>query len=91
MCSVLCATIRNETAMTELAYLPELGHDIRMIFLNHLTKKLLKHDLGRLNDAEGDGRKWIPYTLVYKAEETPRISLCVFEAVTLSVLVIDVK
>ncbi|PVH73804.1 putative vanillate O-demethylase oxidoreductase [Cadophora sp. DSE1049] len=83
--------IKNETAMKELSYLPELGLETRTIFLNRLTKKLFKDDAGRLRGGEGEALQWTPYKLVEKRKETPKISSFVFEAKITSEIVTDVK
>ncbi|TVY17254.1 Phthalate 4,5-dioxygenase oxygenase reductase subunit [Lachnellula arida] len=78
----LYADIRDEVAMKELAYLPELSAEIRNIFLNRLTKKLFVDDSKRLQGGKGNVLKWTRYRLVSKTRETPRIYSFVFEAVS---------
>ncbi|KAH7416649.1 putative vanillate O-demethylase oxidoreductase [Cadophora sp. MPI-SDFR-AT-0126] len=82
---------KDEEAMKELSYLPELGQETRTIFLNRLTKNFFKDDLGRLQGGEGEALQWMPYTLVEKRRETPRISSFVFQAKIPSGLVTEVK
>ncbi|KAH9209945.1 putative vanillate O-demethylase oxidoreductase [Leptodontidium sp. 2 PMI_412] len=82
---------RNEEAMKELSYLPELGSETRTLFLNRLTKNLFKDDSGRLRGGEGEALPWTPYKLVEKRRETPRISSFIFKATIPSELVTDVK
>ncbi|TVY43876.1 Phthalate 4,5-dioxygenase oxygenase reductase subunit [Lachnellula subtilissima] len=74
--------IKDEVAMKDLAYLPELGDEIRSIFLNRLTKKLFIDDKQRLQGGDGMVLKWTRYRLVSKMRETPRIHSFIFEAVT---------
>jgi MOSC domain-containing protein YiiM/ferredoxin-NADP reductase len=75
--------IKNEEAMKELAYLPELGEEIKTIFLNRLTKRKFLDESLRLGIKrdEAEALKWKKYRLVEKKNETPRICSFVFEAV----------
>jgi ferredoxin-NADP reductase len=69
--------------MKELAYLPELGEEIKTIFLNRLTKRKFLDESLRLGikREEAEALKWKQYRLVEKKNETPRICSFVFEAV----------
>ncbi|TVY37682.1 Phthalate 4,5-dioxygenase oxygenase reductase subunit [Lachnellula occidentalis] len=81
---LLRGDIKDEVAMKELAYLPELGEEIRNMFLNRLTKKIFIDDSLRLEGGEANVLKWTRYRLVSKTKETPRIYSFIFEAVTAS-------
>jgi MOSC domain-containing protein YiiM/ferredoxin-NADP reductase len=76
--------VKDEQAMKELAYLPELGQEIKTIFLNRLTRKLTLME-ERANDAARLGLgdlKWVPYVLKSKTVETSRVSSFIFEAIS---------
>ncbi|TVY75823.1 Protein YiiM [Lachnellula suecica] len=74
--------VKEETAMKELAYLPELGDEIRNMFLNRWTKKIFVDEKQRLQGAKEDLFQWTRYRLIRKTRETPRICSFTFEAIT---------
>lgn len=75
---------KDDVAMKELAHMPELGQEIRTMFLNRWTKRIFVDERLRLQGGLGEDAKafkWSRYRLVGKQKETPRISSFVFEAV----------
>jgi MOSC domain-containing protein YiiM/ferredoxin-NADP reductase len=75
---------KDEVAMKELAYMPELGEEIRTMFLNRWTKKIFVDERLRLQGGLGENAKsfkWTRYRLASKQTETPRIASFIFEAV----------
>jgi MOSC domain-containing protein YiiM len=57
---------KNEEAIhaQELAYLPEMGEEIRAIFLNRLKKKIFLDESDCLEGGEGNTSRWNDYRLV---------------------------
>jgi MOSC domain-containing protein YiiM/ferredoxin-NADP reductase len=72
---------KNEEAIAELAYLSELGEEIRTIFLNRLKSKIFLDETGRLEGGEENTLRWNDYRLVRRKIETPRICSFEFEAI----------
>jgi MOSC domain-containing protein YiiM/ferredoxin-NADP reductase len=75
---------KDEVAMKELAYMPELGEEIRTMFLNRWTKRIFVDERLRLQGGLGENAnlfKWSRYRLTSKHTETPRIASFIFEAI----------
>ena len=73
--------MRNIEAMQELVEVESLGKETRMIFSNRLKKNALESHHQRLTgDRDIATRRWIPYRIVSKTLETPRIYSFVLEA-----------
>ena len=72
---------KNEEAIQDLAYLLELGEEIRTIFLNRL-KKIFLDKSDSLEGGEENILRWNDYRLVSRKVETPKICSFEFEAVS---------
>ena len=83
---------RNIEAMQELVEVEPLGKDTRMIFSNRLKKNAVESHRRRLTGGrEIATRRWIPYRIVSKTLETPRIYSFVLEALDKPESVYEVK
>ncbi|ORY68665.1 MOSC domain-containing protein [Pseudomassariella vexata] len=72
----------NHAMNEELATIEDMGDESRGNFKNRVAKQKAKEkrEAGGVNGKDED--KWIPYKIVEKKRQTPRITSFVFEAVT---------
>ncbi|KAF4535479.1 Vanillate o-demethylase [Lasiodiplodia theobromae] len=76
---------KNEEAVRELANLPELGEDFRLLFQNRLKRKFgnmgAENEEGRLWGSEQERMEvWRKFKVAAKRRETAKIASFVFEA-----------
>ena len=83
---LLYSDMTNWAEMEELvSTVPELGEEMRNIFLNRLKKRAVEDHSNRLGGPAGvagvEVKKWKKFSVVERRQETPRICSFVLEAV----------
>lgn len=73
---------KDETSMKELAEVPELGEEIRLILEARLLREKVRDDSARLLGGQENLLKWSRYRVIEKRRETSRIVSFSFETIT---------